>query len=95
MRKLVITLILASVLTVATIAPAFAIVDNVTPICTGETASGEAAGGQSALGHVNNSDQGDQSPPMPARGEANSDDNSPAAGDPGSCPHHKMRVGSV
>ena len=64
-------LALAIVLLAFTVVPAFAIVDTVTPICTGEAASNEAAGGKASGANSTGSPVG---PPFPAQGGARSGD---------------------
>ena len=78
MRKLTLALLLAALILAFAVVPAFAIVHPVTPIKTGVTNSGGAAGGVAAflvtLGNPSNG------PAFPAQGEANSGSNSPACG---------------
>jgi len=65
-------------------APASAIVHPVAPICIADEASEGKAGGKAA-GAVLTANPNVDGPPMPARGEENSGDNSPAAPG-GECP---------
>ena len=73
MKRIIVALILAGLLALATAVPAFAIVDPVTPICTGEGASGGDAGGAAAELVVK--DNQSKGPPFPAQGQTKSGTN--------------------
>ena len=72
MRRLLLAMFLVVVISLATVVPAFAIVDPVTPICDGEAASNGAAGGAAADSNPSASPVG---PPFPAKGLTNSGTN--------------------
>ena len=73
MKRLTLAILLAAILLVMTVFPAFAIVHPVAPICTGVANSNGAAGGAAAFPAT--SGNASNGPPFPAQGSANSGTN--------------------